>query len=297
MEMQTPPENELGLENEPSFDLLSPLDDRPGPAQRISSRRAADMVQAALVADAVMVKRAAELRQVLRVAAVFAVILALGGAAAAYYRIAMHPTPDPALGPAPTGPALPAQSETPTVPQLAAPPRVEPAPSPAAAAPSLPAVIEKEPARTTSTATSRRTASAPKPATEPAAAVPVEDLLRLANEQRRGQHWREADALYQRVLRVHAHTPAAYVAGVASATLHLERLDDPRGALRLYQTALAAQPHGSLAAEARYGLADTYHALGDKAAEAQALRDFISEHADSPLRPRAAARLGKLSPP
>lgn len=291
MEPQTPPENELGLENELSFDLLSPLDDKAGPAQRISSRRAAEMVQAALAADTAMVRRAAELRQVLRVAAVVAVILALGGAAAAYYRIAMQPRRDPAPAKNPAA-------------EHSAPPAVEPVAAPAPSAPSpaaepppaLPSAIDREPTRTTSTPSPRRNAPSPKRETiEPA--VPVEDLLRLANEQRRAQHWREADALYQRVLRVHAHTPAAYVAGVASATLHLERLEDPRGALRLYQSALSAQPHGSLAAEARYGLADTYHALGDRAAEAQALRDFIAEHADSPLRPRAAARLGKLSPP
>lgn len=290
MEPQTPPENELGLENELSFDLLSPLDDKAGPAQRISSRRAAEMVQAALAADTAMVRRAAELRQVLRVAAVVAVILALGGAAAAYYRIAMQPRQDPAPAKNPAEHSAP-----PAVEPVAAPPPSAPSPA-AEPPPALPSAIDREPTRTTSTPSPRRNAPSPKrEAIEPA--VPVEDLLRLANEQRRAQHWREADALYQRVLRVHAHTPAAYVAGVASATLHLERLEDPRGALRLYQSALSAQPHGSLAAEARYGLADTYHALGDRAAEAQALRDFIAEHADSPLRPRAAARLGKLSPP
>lgn len=290
MEPQTPPENELGLENELSFDLLSPLDDKAGPAQRISSRRAAEMVQAALAADTAMVRRAAELRQVLRVAAVVAVILALGGAAAAYYRIAMQPRQDPAPAKNPAEHSAP-----PAVEPVAAPPPSAPSPA-AEPPPALPSAIDREPTRTTSTPSPRRNAPSPKRETiEPA--VPVEDLLRLANEQRRAQHWREADALYQRVLRVHAHTPAAYVAGVASATLHLERLEDPRGALRLYQSALSAQPHGSLAAEARYGLADTYHALGDRAAEAQALRDFIAEHADSPLRPRAAARLGKLSPP
>src|SRR4051812_39839135 len=130
METQNPPENELGLENEPSFDLLSPLDDKSGPAQRISSRRAADMVQAALAADTAMVARAAELRQVLRVAAVVAVILALGGAAAAYYRIAMQPD----LKPAPAKIQAPAHSE-PKVAQPIAEPHLN-APSPAAEAPS-----------------------------------------------------------------------------------------------------------------------------------------------------------------
>lgn len=285
MESQTPePESDLG------FDLLSPLDDRPGPAQRISSRRAAEMVQAALTADTAMTQRAADVRQAVRVAAAIAVLLIAGTVVAAVYRILQRPeapplTAPPALAPVATPPTQPAQ--------------VEEAPD----AKTIEAI--KEATRTASTPQRRSAPAAKREASEPAAVpaaaavpvtVPVEDLLRLANEQRRGQHWREADALYQRVLHVHPHTPAAYVAGVASATLHLERLDDAHGALRLYQAALHSQPHGSLAAEARYGLADTYHALGDAKAEAQALRDFIAEHADSPLRPRAEARLTKLSP-
>lgn len=284
MESQTPePESDLG------FDLLSPLDDRPGPAQRISSRRAAEMVQAALTADTAMTQRAADVRHAVRVAAAIAVLLVAGTVVAAVYRIMQRPEAPPITAP-------PAPVLAPVAPPPSQPAQVVEVP----AAQEIEAI--KEATRTASTPPRRPAPTAKREVSEPAAVpaaapVPVEDLLRLANEQRRGQHWREADALYQRVLHVHPHTPAAYVAGVASATLHLERLDDARGALHLYQAALHSQPHGSLAAEARYGLADTYHALGDAKAEAQALRDFIAEHADSPLRPRAEARLTKLSAP
>src|SRR5581483_180821 len=108
---------------------------------------------------------------------------------------------------------------------------------------------------------------------------------------------READALYQRVLRAPEGGAAAYVAQVASASLHLEHLGDPRGALRLYRSALRAQPAGPLAEEVRSGIAEACRATGDRPAEAQALRDLLTHHPGSLLRGRAEERLRALAGP
>lgn len=129
-----------------------------------------------------------------------------------------------------------------------------------------------------------------KPPPKKLAPASSEDLLAEANAARKRKAWKEADALYARVVDEHAGTAAAQIALVASATLHLEHLEDPRGAVKRFQKALA----GPVAEEARYGLAEAYRALGDDAAEAAALTDFLRHHPDSPLAERARKRRAQL---
>lgn len=142
-------------------------------------------------------------------------------------------------------------------------------------------------------ARTQRHAEPATPAAPPTSTTP-EDLMKQANEQRRTRKWQAAEALYQRVVREHPGTSAAYVAAIAAASIRLDHLGDARGALRLYQGALASGVNRALAEEARWGLAEAHRALGDDAREARALQDFVARHPGSPLIPQARARLGAL---
>ncbi|MFP2924666.1 tetratricopeptide repeat protein [Pyxidicoccus sp. 3LG] len=131
----------------------------------------------------------------------------------------------------------------------------------------------------------------------PAPVAAPEDLLRKANALRAGGRWKEAEALYLRIIRAEPSSLASYVARVASGSLRLEHLGDARGALRHFQEALRLQPQGVLGQEARHGIAEAHRALGDSPAEARALEAFLSSHPDSPLATTARARLRELSRP
>ena len=121
----------------------------------------------------------------------------------------------------------------------------------------------------------------------------VDDLMAEANAARKARKWKKADALYLEVVHDHAQSPSAQVALVASATLHLEHLGDPRGAMQRFRAAIG-RVSGPLAEEARYGLAEAHRALGDKRAEQKALDEFLEHHADSPLAERARERRDEL---
>src|SRR5262249_48234228 len=78
------------------------------------------------------------------------------------------------------------------------------------------------------------------------------DMLAKANRLRGQREWGQAADLYQRVMT--SKTDEAYAATVALAALHLEHLSDPRGALALYERALAMMPNGPLSAQAERGV-------------------------------------------
>ncbi len=178
----------------------------------------------------------------------------------------------------------------PPEPEVRAAPSIAPPPIAPAPAPSVEPIAPAEPI-----------ADAPESAPEvPERARPSEaradDLLERANRLRGEGSFREADALYGRVAREHHRTFAAYVAEVASASLHLETLDDARGAERGFARALRLRPNGPLDLEALDGLARARRALGDTSGEADALRTLASRHAGSRLATRATARLAELAP-
>lgn len=129
------------------------------------------------------------------------------------------------------------------------------------------------------------------PADEPAA---PEDLLAQANAARAEHHWREADALYTRVVASARADLAVQAALVASASLHLEHLGDPAGATIRFRSALSSGPRDPLAEDARWGLAESARALGDVAAERRALDEFLVRHPSSARAPRARARRAEL---
>jgi hypothetical protein len=182
--------------------------------------------------------------------------------------------------------------------------------APGASASAVPAVIDAGSADTAAGSADTATGSSddavddadieldPEPA-HPHKARPVEtrapdDLLGEANAKRAAKQWRESDGLYMRVVRRAPKSLAAQTALVASGSLHLEHLGDPRGASKRFRRALATAPNGALAEEARWGLAEAARAQHDDAAEAHALDDFLAHHASSPLAPRARTRRSEL---
>jgi len=305
-------------------EVLGTLDDRPGPARRLPSLRTAAMVRDVLdralqvpastlplpgFADGTHEHRSDDLRAAedpavtpirraparpmrgsRRVALLAAalVVAAVGGASAAV--AVWVATPKPAVQPAAPAPARTRPHQV----------RHEPPPPP----PPAPALVEDEPLPPEELAIDmpaevvqppRSSHARPSVDRELPDDAPAEDVLALANQRRKEKRWRDADALYQRVMARYAHTDAAVVANVASAALHLDRLDDPAGALRLYRRSLRLQPSGPLAEEARWGLAEAQRALGDVDAEAEALRSFLGAHADSANATAARRRLSEIA--
>jgi hypothetical protein len=280
---RTPGEEKGALPGGPPGDLLSPLDDRPGPARALTPARRAAMVTA--IVNAALADGSAPARPApsagrtwhRRLAFAAAILLCLSAAVApALIRLARQadgprahagspqpPAPRGELAPGPTSP-------------IVEPPRRAPAPAQPPRRRARIAEVERAEAVDVETA-------------------PLEDLLDLANRQRRAQEWAGADRLYRAVSRRFPGSDAAVVAVVASASLHLERLGDAAGALRDYRHALAAQPTGPLAEEARWGIAEAERALGDGAAEGEALRDFLAHHPGSALAPAARRRQAELA--
>ena len=117
------------------------------------------------------------------------------------------------------------------------------------------------------------------------------DLLARANELRSHAHWAKAAQTYEHAVRLSPRSNEAYAATIAAAVLYREKLHDPRRAVRLFERALATNPTGPLAQEARWGLVECFAQLGRKQAESQALKSFLQHHPNSVLAPQAKARL------
>jgi len=138
---------------------------------------------------------------------------------------------------------------------------------------------------------SARRVSPERPATPPPSAA---DWLGEANAKRAAKQWREADALYAKVVERAPKGLAAQSALISSATIRLEHLGDPKGAAQRFRRVLAMAPGGALAEDARWGLVEVARALADRAAERAALDDFLAHHAGSPLAAQAAKRREEL---
>ena len=169
------------------------------------------------------------------------------------------------------------------------------APTPAEPTPVQPTTAEPAPAEPTPTHKPADHKPADhKPADHKATEKAINDLLGEANAKRAAHAWRESDALYARVVKRAPGTLGAQTALVASGSLHLEHLGDPRGAADRFRRALAIAPDAAMAEEARWGLAEAARARGDATAEAKALDDFLAHHPESPLAPKARARRQEL---
>lgn len=303
-------------------ELFAPLDGRAGPARRLSPVVSAEIVRSVLetALDApedpgadlpppVRQPSPWPYRLLVAAAAGAALTVATGASAVAWRLLHVElgdPEPAPAV-PAPQvdrRPAAPADPEA--EPQEIVIPRsvVEPQPE------RMVERARKKRLQKVAAARPRRSAPAPLPAPVPSAPEPAHaasqkvvvpnlppaDLLALANERRQRREWDAADVYYEAVVSRFPGTDAAVVAEVATAGLHLNHLGDPAGALQGYRRTLSDRPLGPLAEEARWGIVEAQRSLGDKHAEAAALREFLRSHPDSALAPAARRRLARLAP-
>jgi tetratricopeptide (TPR) repeat protein len=251
---------------------LPPLDGAPGPAPLISRRREDALLEAVLARHYGRRARASVPRLFRVAAAVLITLVAVAAAAAVTYLVVREP------------PASPPRPER--------PPRRQPAVSPARADTALPpdaGAPDAEPAATPTTRPARSDTGRSAPARGSA-----RDLLDLANRRRSARRWRRAERLYRRVIQRHPRSDQAYAARVAAATLRLEQLGDPAGALRLYRSALAERRRRALRQEILYGIAECQRALGRRQAELRALRAYIEAFPDGAMNGRARRRLRAL---
>jgi tetratricopeptide (TPR) repeat protein len=244
------------------------LDERAGPARRISKDQAQSLIEDALSTwegeRMVPDRRGVSLWQTLSIAAGL-LLAVVGGASAARWWYGQAPEPPSAQverartskRPRTLLPAVSVQAE--------AAPEVE-APEPRAAR-----------------------ASRPLERSEP------DDLLQKANHLRAEGRFQAAAETYAQVYDRYPRSLSAYAAQVAAASLELEHLGRPLRAQKLFESALHAYPAGALDLEARQGLALSLRDLGKQQEEVRALHALIAGHASSPAARRAEARLKELS--
>jgi len=244
------------------------LDDRAGPARRISRDQALSMVEDALSTwegeRLVPDRRGASLWQTLSIAAGL-LLAVVGGASAARWFYGRAPEPEQA--------------------------QVESARAAKRPRTMLPAVnVESQAAPELEVETPRvpRTNRAFE-RSEP------DDLLQKANHLRAEGRFQAAAETYAHVYERYPRSLSAYAAQVAAASLELEHLGRPLRAQKLFESALHAHPAGALDVEARQGLAVSLRDLGRRHEEMRALRALIAAHATSPAARRAEARLKELS--
>lgn len=194
--------------------------------------------------------------------------------AKATHRDAAVPQPTPA--PSATAIALPA---------IEAPRPVEP-PAPTATqdvvAPSGPKEVAPAP-----------TIAAPKPAPK---VVTASELFAQANDARRTGDTDEAVRLYRTLQTHHAATAEATTSHVSLGRLLLDKKGDASGARAQFRAYLTTAPTGTLAEEARVGLALSAAALSDAAGERAAWEELLARHPDSVHAARARKRLAELGP-
>lgn len=285
--MQTPSD---GLfQNEASGLALVLLDGKDGPALRISDPEARALVARVIERSRKSPPRTRSRRRRMLPFMLGAVMAT--SAAAAYQRSWPMPwfhaaEPEQANGassaPRPArsvaAPAAQAVRSTPAAPEHASPPAPELAPEPVA----VPAPRRDTPRATPAIAVRK----------QPASDAMAEDGLSRANTLRGQRRWADALAAYLAVVERHPRSRQAQAARVAAAALELERFGNAADAERLY--AAAAERGPELAAEARFGIAESHRARGDARREREALRTFLQRHPESPLVAAARRRLQSL---
>jgi hypothetical protein len=103
------------------------------------------------------------------------------------------------------------------------------------------------------------------------------ELLGAANTARRERRWREADALYSKVVEAFPSSSVAAVAAIASGELRLDLLGDAGGARERFRFATTrGEAH---AVDAYEGLLKACSALRDAACEREALAALEARHA------------------
>jgi tetratricopeptide (TPR) repeat protein len=253
------------------------LDDRAGPARRISREQGLSMIENALdtwQGELPVVQRKRSVLPVIAVAASLLLALVGGANAARWYFGKAAPTP--------TVEALhtpPARAKRATRPTELPPVMLE-------AERSEPEAFEEHVAP--------RARTAPAHEREQAKAEP-DDLLQRANRLRAEGRFQSAADTYAQVYERYPRSLSAYAAQVAAASIELEHLSKPDHARKLFESALRSHPKGALDLEARQGLSLSLHDLGRDRDEASSLRALIRDHGETPAARRAEARLKELT--
>ena len=246
---------------EPALLEHLPLDERHGPARRISSDAQAALITAAL--DQWQAPAPASVTPMWRswAMAAAALLAVTMSARALYVWVAAQPPPEtPSVAPS-------------TRPVGAPPSTPATTPQPASAA-------EPEP-ETTTPSRSARAHGEPK--------VEVDHLLR-ANRLRAEGRYRDALHAYQRVI-TGGEGVSAYVARVAAASILLEQLHDPKAARALFRAADAQQTASTLDVEIQRGIAESSRQLGDATTERSALKLLLQRHPRTRAADAASERL------
>jgi hypothetical protein len=121
------------------------------------------------------------------------------------------------------------------------------------------------------------------------------DLLRQAQSQRAAKDWPGAARTYQALISRFPVTAEASTAQLSLASIELDHLGQPTGALRNYNAHLAANPGGALAPEALFGKARALRRLGRAAEETTTLRELLARFPGAINAAQARLRLDELS--
>jgi hypothetical protein len=139
---------------------------------------------------------------------------------------------------------------------------------------------------------------APKPVPQPSvsakAIATAAELFASANEARRGGEVDKAIALYRDLQSHHPASPEALTSRVAFGRLLLDKTGDAPGAKAQFSAYLASAEAGTLAEEARVGLALAAAKLGDAAGEKAAWQELLAKHPESVHAERARKRIAEL---
>jgi len=164
-----------------------------------------------------------------------------------------------------------------------------------------PEIAETEPERAADVAAATKGA-APKGSGGPddADAQPAverlgpEELLERAQMHRAAKQWSAAAGAYEELIRSYPGRAEARSALVSLGNIQLDHLRRPGAALRSFDSYLRARKSGPLAQEAAYGRAVAFRAMGNKRAEADALRAFLQRFPTAIQAGQARERLSRL---
>jgi len=255
------------MNNEPEYQIkeLFPLDDQPGP-MKFSNKRADAILNHALdVWENERIQTKPRIFPFKRVALLAAAVFAVSSAAALTY------VWSPAEKSTPVAPR-----EVPSPVQKKRSTRPQPPPQEVSSEVEEPAVVPEK------TVTRNHNKPAPQR---------VDDLMQRANQLLQQKRWRDAEQTYYKVYKRYPGTMSAYVALVAAASIRLEHLDNPKGAIALYQYAIRSNPRGALDLEAHFGIAQSWRELGNRQQEISALETLLEKYQSGPTARNAQQRL------
>jgi hypothetical protein len=117
------------------------------------------------------------------------------------------------------------------------------------------------------------------------------ELFSQANASRRRGESARAVALYGELQRAHPRSSEAIVSRVSMGRVLLDRMRDPRGALRQFDLYLGQSRHTALTEEALFGRATACERLGNSARERATWETLLRRFPDSVYADRARSRL------